>query len=617
MINVSFFPPKSHFALWTVIFLVSLSSSLCRAQVQVWPPHWFSERAVDSLEILCYHPDGFSAPPSVEGKQLRVIESKLAANPQYAYILLDLGAQREDFRLEFWLGGQKRLRQNYPLGAPAPAPPQPMSPADRLYLITPDRFANGQPENDHLPGFKEEKYGREHPFGRHGGDLAGIAQQLDYLQELGVNSLWISPLLENDEPRESYHGYAITDHYRIDPRFGSNREFGALTQEMQRRGMKMIMDVVYNHLGAQHLLFRQPPDSSFFHFDRQKDRTNYRAVTLIDPHASQADRDRFARGWFDDHMPDINQKNPHVARFLIQNSLWWILKYGLDGFRIDTYAYPDQAFMAQLGRRIKAERPQFFLFGEIWVHQPEIQSYFAQGNPHNPHQSQLDAVTDFQFKYAAKEALSREQGWSEGVAKLYYRLAADYLYQDPSRLVTFIDNHDEPRVLGELQGDTAKLKVLLAWLYTMRGIPCLYYGTEIGLRETANHGLIRQPFPGGWPGDPHNKFTASGRNAEEEALYQRVKQLMDLRAEHSALGEGHFTHFIPEAESYVYFRHNETDTIMVVANVHPSESRSLDLSRFRELWPEGSEGIELLSRQRQQGQSLHLPPMSVQIIAKD
>jgi glycosidase len=563
----------------------------------------------DTLELLLHNEEGFKGGPSLTKGNAQILSWEVAQNPQYAYLSLELSQAKAGQLLIKWENCQLKYRLKYQFAQRQGA----INGSDALYLITPDRFANGDSKNDGQLNMNDTLHGREHPFGRHGGDIKGIHDKVEYIEDLGFTALWISPLLENDEFKESYHGYAITDHYNIDPRFGSNEDYRKLVENLHSRGMKMVMDVVYNHFGSQHHLFLNPPDSNFFHFDMAKVRTNYRAVSIMDPHVSQADLKNFNDGWFDDHMPDVNQKDPHMALFLIQNSLWWIFEYGIDAFRIDTYAYPDQGFMAELGSRIKMEVPDFFLFGEIWVHMPEIQSYFAGNNKHNPYESHLDGVTDFQFKYAAKEAVKNQQDWTSGVAKLYYRLAADYLYKDPQQLVTFIDNHDEARILGELEGDTAKLKVLLGWLYTMRGIPCTYYGTEIGMRETANHGLIRQPFPGGWPDDKENKFTPEGRNELENALFNYIQKLLQWRSSNTAAQSGTMKHFIPEDDVYTYFRVDEQSTVMVISNTHPNEERVVDLSRFAEVWPAGIGVTEVLTGELLEGQELKIAPMSIKI----
>lgn len=597
------------YGIFFMVLLAVTAKFTMYGQVQVFPPHWFKGLQNQDLEILLYKPDGFTSLPKCKSDILKA-EVSFASNHDYVYLKVQLNNfDGESFKIDC---GSTTIK--YQIKEAKAARPQGLNPSDAIYLITPDRFANSDSSNDRVLGMNEKKYGRDFPFGRHGGDLAGLISKLDYIQDLGFTATWSCPLLTNNEFKESYHGYAITDHYSIDPRFGTNDLFASYVKESHKRGMKVILDVVYNHFGSQHLLHLNPPDSSFFNFEMKNTRSNFRAVNLMDPHASIADKKQFSDGWFDDHMPDVNQQNPHMAAFLIQSSLWWILEYGLDAFRIDTYAYPDQEFMADLGKRIKTEFPDFFLFGEIWVHMPEIQSYFAGANRYNPNETYLDAVTDFQFKYALKESLEQHQGWTSGITKLYYRLAADYLYKNPSNLVTFIDNHDEARIFGELHQDLGKLKVALGILYTMRGIPSTYYGTEILMKETKDHGHIREDFPGGFPGDEIDKFTKEGRTDLENDAHDYIKTLLNWRKTSEAIAKGSFIHFVPENDIYVYARISESDTVLVLVNSNQNDSRELDLSRFKEVWDSKNTSVNVLNKESFTGESLSLEKMSITIL---
>ncbi len=591
--------------------LIVLNTSF--GQTKVFPPHWWVGMENDTIELLVYNEDGLKQAPAVKGN-IQVLSSELAVNPNYAYVKLRLGnAKPQTLKI-----GSGRQAVKFELKSRLGFLPAPLNPADAMYLITPDRFANGDIKNDHPKGFKEGKYGKDKPYGRHGGDIKGIINHLDYIKDLGFNTLWVSPLVTNDQPEESYHGYAFTDHYSIDPRFGSNSDYAELVRQMHSRDMKMVMDVVYNHVGDQHLLFTDLPDSSFFNWHKGYEggfrQTSYRAATLFDPHASESDKEQFKNGWFVKHMPDLNQRNPHVATFLIQNSIWWIEEFGVDAFRIDTYTYPDQEFMGKLAKSLKREYPGFFLFGETWVHGPEIQSYFPQGNKFNPEQTQLDAVTDFTLYYALQEALNQNPGWNEGITKVYYRLAADYLYDRPDLMVTFLDNHDLARALGHNGGDVEKLKTALGMLFTLRGIPCVYYGTEVLMKATDGHGLIREDFAGGWPSDTINKFTEQGRSVAENDMFNYIQKLLAYRNTSKALTEGKMTQFVPQDGVYVYFRHSETETVMVVVNANQENEKTMELNRFEELWPKGSSGKNILSGQPFSGSEIKLAPKSIQII---
>lgn len=603
---------ENHSLYFFLLFFCAISLS---AQNQFYPPHWFQGLKESKLEIMVYNPKGIDADAKLSLSDdlpfTTYRPSGAAGSANYLFVNLDLASfQGSSFEIRI---GRKSYQ--YKLKPANPYRPQALNPSDAIYLITADRYANGDRSNDEPKGMNEKKYGREYDFGRHGGDLQGVIAHLDYIQEMGFTATWTSPVMTNDEFKESYHGYAITDHYEVDPRLGGDQAFREYVNESHARGMKVVLDVVYNHTGSQHFLNLDPPDSSFFHYDMMHTRSNFRAVNVIDPHVSKADQKKFSEGWFDDHMPDVNQKQPQFANYLIQNSLFWVLEYGVDAFRIDTYAYPDQAFMAELARRIKLESPNFFMFGEIWVHYPEIQSFFAGGNPYNSNDSKLDAVTDFQFRYALKESLDHTQSWTGGVAKLYYRLAADHMYADPSRLITFIDNHDEPRIFGELHEDLNKLKVALGVLYTMRGIPCTYYGTEILMKATEHHGVIREDFPGGFEGDAINKFEASALEGNEADINAYMRKLLAFRAKSPAITQGSFLHFVPENDVYVYFRLHEQETVMVVLNTHPGESRKVDLTRFSEVWPVNAKSQDVLSGEAGPNDQLEMAPMSIRVFS--
>lgn len=583
------------------------------AQTSFYPPHWFTEMEQDTLEILVHKTDGTIKKVDLSNLGIELLETKIFSNAHYARVLLVVKSSVKELSIK--VNGK---RYPYFFKAKSAKAVARFSQADVQYLITPDRFANGDIKNDTLHGFTEHKYGRDKPFGRHGGDIQGIINHLDYVKSLGVTSLWISPLLTNNQPDESYHGYAITNHYEIDPRFGSNKLYGTLVNEMHKRDLKMIKDMVYNHVGTGHFLFHDLPDSSFFNWHKGYDKgfrqTSYRATTVMDPHRSKDDYTQFQDGWFVSHMPDLNQRNPHVARFLIQNSIWWIAEYGVDAFRIDTYIYPDQPFMARLSKQIKKEFPGFYIFGETWVHGQPVQSFFVENMAHNPVNTYMDAVTDFQMYYAFNDAVHNKQGWTDGVAKIYYTLAADYLYEDPTKLVTFLDNHDLARFAGTVGNDYKKLMLGYNWLLTMRGIPCIYYGSEIGMNKTENHGLLREDFPGGWSGDTLNAFTKEGRTEWQDSMYTNLHTLLKWRATSDAIATGKLTQFVPMEGIYVYFRHSEKQTVMVIANTNDAEVVH-NLHRYQELWPKGSTGINVLTNEIMNGASILLPAKTSFILA--
>jgi glycosidase len=453
---------------------------------------------------------------------------------------------------------------------------------DVIYLIMPDRFANGNPKNDDFKGLNQRGTGRDSILLRHGGDLQGIQEHLPYMVDLGVTALWLNPIQENDEPKESYHGYAITDHYRVDPRLGDNESYRKLVEQCHSKGLKMIMDMVYNHWGDKHYLNKRLPSPDWIHQQKEFQRTSYRANTLIDPHASDSDLKIFTDNWFDRHMPDLDQTNPRVASYLIQNSIWWIEYANLDAFRIDTYLYSDQQFMRDLLAAIFREYPKFGVFGETWVQGTALQAYVTRNTLVQAAPATLPGVTDFQLYDAINEALSRKMGWTEGISRMYTTLAEDYLYADPNQNVVFLDNHDLSRFYSMVGKDLRKFKMGIAWLLTMRGIPQLFYGTEILMDSYSGpDAKVRIDFPGGWAGDTRNKFTPAGRTEQENEAFDYLRTLLRWRKGKSLFKDGKLTHFVPADGIYVYFRTSGSERIMVVMNCN-DEGKKLPLGRFAE-----------------------------------
>ena len=552
-------------------------------RVRVEPPFWWVGMQNPFVEVLIYDQDIRDYEPEVEYPGVSIHKVTRLANPNYIFVELEIGPGTfpGEFPITLKKGESEKTyfyslnRKNREI--------EPITSADLIYLLMPDRFANGDPANDSVDGMNQVGINRDKMFFRHGGDLQGVIDKLDYIQSLGVTAIWLNPVLENDQPYESYHGYAITDHYGMDRRFGSNETYLDLVGQAHGRGLKIIMDIVPNHVGDQHYQIRDLPDENWIHQFPEFTRTTYRAPTLMDPYASKKDRTTMSDGWFDHHMPDLNQKHPQVANYLIQNYLWWIEYSGHDGYRIDTYAYPDQDFMAQLGKRLQEEYPGFFFFGETWVHGSGVQAQFTGDNGlRKDYNSHLPSVTDFQLHYAIGEALTRKQGWTEGAARIYFTLAQDFLYEDPSRNVIFLDNHDLSRFFSVVGEDVRKFKSGLAFLLTTRGIPMIYYGTELAMKNfTDPDGKVRQDFPGGWEGDEIDKFSSSGRNALEQDVWDYFQTLARFRQENKALQSGKLTQFVPVEGVYVYFRHDAEKTVMVIMNTHEQEA-GVETVRFQE-----------------------------------
>jgi glycosidase len=455
--------------------------------------------------------------------------------------------------------------------------------ADMIYLMLTDRFSNGDPANDRIPGMRDQSLNRDSMYLRHGGDLRGLLNHMDYFKSLGITTLWLTPVMENDMPNRTEHGYAITDHYRIDPRYGTPALYRSLTNTLHQNGMKLIMDAVYNHTGLYHFLEQDPPAPDWMHRWPTFTKTNNREQPLFDPYAAPSEKKKMVDGWFTAEMPDINQSNPYMANYLIQNMIWYVQTYGVDGIRIDTYTYNDQAFANRCNQAIMNEFPKLTLFGETRVFGVANQAYFNQNNLNVPFKSNLQGSVDFQCLYfGIIPALTEKFDWTSGVNRLYYTLSSDFLNKDATRNVLLLDNHDEPRFFSVIGEDVEKQKIGYEWLLTCRGIPQLYYGSEVLLKGfTDPDGKVRSDFPGGWPGDKKNAFTGRGLTKDELSVQSLVKKLGNFRKTSSALKTGRMMHYIPVDGLYVYFRYDNQQTIMCVMNTD-AKSRSIDFSKYIE-----------------------------------
>ena len=446
---------------------------------------------------------------------------------------------------------------------------------DFIYLILPDRFSNGDPSNDIVPGMRDQSLNRDTVFNRHGGDLQGIENHLDYLKNLGVTALWLNPVWENDMPKRTEHGYAFTDQYKVDPRLGGEKAYQKLVDATHAKGMKMIQDAVYNHVGLYHFTVLDPPMKDWLHQWPKFTKTNYKDQLLFDPYAAPSEKKIMSDGWFEPMMPDMNQSNPYVANFLIQHAIWTVEEFGIDGWRIDTYAYNDLDFMNRCNKALMDEYPKLTMFGETWVHGVPNQSYFVQNNYNIPFKSNLQASTDFQTLWGITDAMTKDFGWDDGVNRLYTTLAQDFVYKDPTRQVIFLDNHDMSRFFSVVKEDVTKYLSSLTWLLTSRGIPQIYYGDELATTGTTspNDGYVRLDFPGGWKGDKVNKFVSEGRTKRDDSIYQHIATLANYRKHSSALTTGKFMQYLPDDGLYVYFRYDANQTVMIVMNTGKKEKK--------------------------------------------
>lgn len=580
------------------IFLLFSNLLIAQSVSEVYPSHWWVGMKNPQLQLLVYG-KGIGTTKQVRFSYTGVKLQRIHRFANQNYLALDLiiAERTKPGNINIEFEGEQTASIEYALHQRREGKGQSfakgISSADLIYLIMPDRFANGDPNNDRFANMKDTVCDRSLGARRHGGDLKGIQQKLDYLQDLGVTSIWLNPILENDMPALSeagrlnagFHGYWHTSHYKVDRRLGGNEAYHQLIDAMHQRGMKIIQDVVYNHVGDQHTLFTDMPDSTWFNFWPGKQvNTSYKDQTLMDPYASAIDKKIMTEGWFTPHLPDLNQRNPFVANYLIQNAIWFTEAFGIDGWRIDTYAYNDLPFMNRCTDALLAEYPTLGIFGETWVHGVPNQAFFTENKLNGiAYQSNLPGVTDFQLNmYGIFAALNQPFGWTEGVNRLYLTLSNDFIYKDPMKHVIFLDNHDVSRFFSLVNQDIKKYKAGIAWLLTCRGIPQLYYGTEILMDGYTNpDDLVRKDFKGGWLGDRENKFTTAGRTTEEETAFQYLRTLARFRNRSEALRFGKLMQFVPQDGVYVYFRYTETETVMCIMNTN-QQTKQLSLDRFQE-----------------------------------
>jgi len=538
-------------------------------------------------------------------------------SPNYLFLYLDISSSASAGQIPIKLTrGEESITLNYELKdrEDRTNKNQGFDASDVIYLMMPDRFANGNPENDTIEGMLESA-DRSNPERRQGGDLAGVSQKLDYLDDLGMTAIWFTPIIENDMKPEygAYHGYAATDLYRVDRRYGSNEEYKDLIDAAHDRGMRVIMDMIHNHIGDQHWWMKDLPTHDWVHNIDEYMQTNYQGSAVADPYASDYDRTKLVDGWFVPEMPDLNQDQPLLTDYLIVNTIWWIEYSGVDGIRMDTYLYPDKEYMAEWVEAVLSSYPDFNIVGEAWAVNPPAAAYWQYDLPGqgDGYDSKLPSITDFPWSFAVRDGMAEEFGWENGLMKVYYMLGQDHLYADAMKNVIFLDNHDMSRVYEHVGKDKDAFKIAITLLMTQRGIPQVYYGTEFMFGHEYRGGddeAWRQTLPGGWPDDQRTVFEASGRTDEEQEAFEFIRGLANWRKGAIATHEGTMKHFIPENGTYVYFRLHEEQTVMVLVNTTEEEKR-LDAKRFQEVLGSFKSAEHVLNGNRfELGRELILPP---------
>lgn len=589
----------------TITFLLLLSSLLAvHAKVKITridPTDWYVGMKDPTLQLMVYGPGIRDAQVATDYPNARIDSLVRLDSPNYLLVYMNLqGAQAGEMKLQFTLNGQRQTAK-YTLHARAKAGEERtgFSNTDVLYLLMPDRFANGDERNDVVKGMRDPLCDRSLPSLRHGGDLAGIAQHLDYFTQLGVTALWFTPILENDAPaheqkNSSYHGYATTDYYKVDPRFGTNEEYCDLIRACHAKGLKVVMDMIFNHCSDYHPWQLDSPSRDWFNHPNYGMQTSYKLTPVLDPYAADVDKEETTDGWFVASMPDLNQRNPHVIRYLIQNSEWWVETAGIDGIRMDTYPYADRTAMASWMKVLDNEYPNFNTVGETWVTEPAYTAAWQKDSKLSSENSYLKTVMDFAFFDRLSQAKNEEtDGWWQGFNRVYNSLCYDYLYPNPSSVLAFIENHDTDRFLGNGQDATA-LKQALTLLLTMNRIPQLYYGTEVLLNGTkeVTDGYVRRDFPGGFPGDTHDCFTREGRSEAENAMFDWVSRVLQWRKGNETIVHGAQKQFIPYHGVYVLCRQYEGKTVMAVLNGKRT-GNELDVRRYAEVIGQHAEATDI------------------------
>lgn len=607
----------------TTLFFVFLSTTLL-AQIpdleRIEPAFWWVGMKNPKLQLIVHGQNIASRNVKLNYPGLKLLKVNQVENPNYLFLDLEIStsAKPGSFPIIFSSPGKKDIQFKYELKARnlAANRAQGVTNKDLIYLLMPDRFSNGDKSNDVVKGMRETKLNRDSMYFRHGGDIQGLMNHLDYLKNLGITTVWMTPEIENDQPHASYHGYAVTDYYKIDPRFGTNELYKAYVEKCHAMGLKVIKDLVHNHIGTESWQIRDMPMKSWVHQWPKYTNSNFHDAAVMDPHASAIDKKVMLDGWFDHSMADMNESNPYVQNYLTQNHIWWVEYAGIDGFRLDTYPYNDAEYMADWAQKVKAEFPHFSIYGETLVWSVPNQAFFTEGNTVNRgFDTHLPGITDGQIKDAINEALNGKPGWTDGVGRLYSVVAQDFLYQDATRNVIFLDNHDMNRFYSVVGEDFNKYKAGMALLLTMRGIPQMYYGDEILMKNFSNpDGLVRFDFPGGWTGDKVNKFTAAGRTEKENEAFNYVSKLANYRKNTAALQTGKLMQYIPEGGIYVYFRYDQQKTVMIAYNSN-EKAAAVTTDRFAERTATFTKAVNVITGQQVNAISkIDLPAKSVTIL---
>lgn len=581
------------------IFLCCINQSFAQqSNYKCYPTNWWVGMKWDKVQVMI-HGDAIAnagnvfsiAYPGVKIDKINKVENvnyvfldlTISATAKPGIVKIKVNKKDNPFTIDFEIKPRRKGQGvNFAQG---------VNSKDFIYLVMPDRFSNGDVSNDKFMDMHDTALDRNNSLLRHGGDIKGITNHLDYFKELGITTLWLTPVVQNDMPLEKepsgllsgYHGYWITDHYEIDKRLGGKEAYINLVEAAHKKGLKIIQDAVYNHVGEYHWFVLDPPMKDWLNNWPAYQGTHHREEVFIDPYAAAIDKKIMTDGWFVPHLPDLNLANPFMANYIIQNTIWATEEFGIDGWRVDTYKYNDEKFLIKINNALADEFPALTSFGEVTSNTVAASAYFTKNNIITPIKQNILGVTDFPVSNAMLAAMNEPFGWTNGLNKLYSTLSQDLLYKDPKYNCIFLDNHDMDRVFSVIGEDYNKFKMGITWLLTLRGIPQLYYGTEILMKNFKNpsDGMVRLDFAGGWEGDKENKFLASGRTGKENEAFNYIKTLADYRKKSSALTTGKTMQYIPSDGLYVYFRYDKNQTVMVVSNTN-DKSVDIKTSRFTE-----------------------------------
>ena len=604
------------------IYIFIFISLNLHAQIErIDPPNWWVGMKTKQITLLVYGSAIQDLEPSINYSGVKILKTEKVENPNYLFVTIDIDSNTipGDAKIEFKKNGKTKITKSFPLlnREKNSANRIGFSTKDAILLIVPDRFANGNPKNDNTPK-SIEKANRNDESGRHGGDIQGIINHLDYIQSLGYTQIWNTPLVENNMPNYSYHGYAATDFYKIDERFGTNEEFKTLVSEAKKRNIGLIWDVVLNHCGSQYYFIKDVPTKDWMNFQDSKKRTNHIKSTLLDPYATIQDREEYTNGWFDGHMPDLNQKNPLVASYLTQNTIWWIEYANLSGFREDTFSYADKDFLANWTKTIMDEYPNFNIVGEEMTNVTELSAYWQKNKINaDGYRCFLPTLMDFSLTDNLIKSLSTNNDWESTWKEFYKGMGQDYHYANPNNLLIFPDNHDMDRFYTRVKNDFESWKLGMTLYTTMRGIPQLYYGTELLFtnEKAGNDGQRRADLFGGWEGDTKNANTGKGLDAKELEAQKYLSKLLNWRKTATVIHNGKFIHYAPEKNDiYVYFRYNENQKVMVILNKN-KEKVLLDMKKYYKMIPETFTAKEIINdREITIQKNLEIAPRSALIL---